>query len=135
MIMLIQRQGRSILLSSHILSDVERVADRVGVMVDGVLRVDCPTDQFKQSVRKVVVEFGAPAPELPKFSGLIADTQVGPRRELIFVGFGPEQQGAIEDLAPRHLEIVEMNLEDAFIEYTRGTRRPLALLREETSAC
>jgi ABC-2 type transport system ATP-binding protein len=105
------------------------------VMVDGVLRVDCPTDQFKRSVRKVVIEFGDPSPELPKFPGLVADTQVGPRRELVFVGFGPEQQAAIEDLAPRHLEIIEMNLEDAFIEYTRGARRPLPMLREEHSSC
>src|SRR5262249_2812399 len=41
---IIQRRGRTILFSSHILGDVERVADRIGVLVDGVLRVDCPTD-------------------------------------------------------------------------------------------
>ena len=87
MIQLIQRQGRSILLSSHILADVERVADRVGVMVDGVLRADCPTEQFKQSIRKVIVEFQGPPPELPQIAGLIGDAQIGSRRELVFVGF------------------------------------------------
>jgi len=133
MIQLIQRQGRSILLSSHILADVERVADRVGVMVDGVLRADCPTEQFKQSVRKVVVEFSGPPPELPQIAGLIGDAQIGSRRELVFVGFGPEQRSALEQLEPRRLEVVELNLEDAFVEYTRGPRRPLALLQEESA--
>jgi ABC-2 type transport system ATP-binding protein len=132
MIQLIQRQGRSILLSSHILADVERVADRVGVMVDGVLRADCPTEQFKQSVRKVVVEFAGPPPELPQIAGLIGDAQIGSRRELVFVGFGPEQRSALERLEPRLLEEVELNLEDAFVEYTRGPRRPLALLQEDS---
>jgi len=131
MIQLIQRQGRTILLSSHILADVERVADRVGVMVDGVLRADCPTEQFKQSVRKVVVEFSGPPPELPQIAGLIGDAQIGSRRELVFVGFGPEQRSALERLEPRLLEEVELNLEDAFVEYTRGPRRHLALVQEE----
>jgi ABC-2 type transport system ATP-binding protein len=54
MILIIQRRGRTILFSSHVLGDVERVADRVGVLVDGVLRADCPAEHFKRSVRKVV---------------------------------------------------------------------------------
>ena len=52
LIQIIQRRGRTILFSSHILGDVERVADRIGILVDGVLRVDCPTDHFKNSVRE-----------------------------------------------------------------------------------
>ena len=65
LIQIIQRRGRTILFSSHILGDVERVADRIGILVDGVLRVDCPTDHFKESVRKVMLEFDGEPPELP----------------------------------------------------------------------
>ena len=57
LIQIIHRRGRTILFSSHILGDVERVADRIGILVDGVLRVDCPTEHFKESIRKVVLEF------------------------------------------------------------------------------
>jgi ABC-2 type transport system ATP-binding protein len=53
---------------------------------------------------------------------------VGTRRELVFVGYGPQHRAAIEALGPRRVEVVEMNLEDAFIEYTRGPRRSLPLL-------
>src|SRR5262249_1566731 len=62
MVQVIQRRGRTILFSSHFLGDVERVADRIGVLVDGVLRADCPADHFKTAVRKVVVDFGRPPP-------------------------------------------------------------------------
>ena len=65
MIHLVQRQGRTILFSSHILADVERVADRIGILVDGVLRVDCPTEHFKESVTKVVLEFAVQPPRFP----------------------------------------------------------------------
>lgn len=131
-ILLIQRQGRSILLSSHILADVERIADRIGVMVDGVLRVDCPTELFKQSVRKVLVSFPDPQPEPLTIAGLIGDTAIGSRRELVFVGYGPPQQAQLEGLGPRSVEVVDLNLEDAFIEYTRRQRRPLTLLHRES---
>jgi ABC-2 type transport system ATP-binding protein len=127
MIQIIQRRGRTILFSSHVLGDVERVADHVGVMVDGVLRVDCPTDQFKHSVCKVVVEFGREPPPLPDCPGLLSDWRVGSRRELVFVGYGPAQKAVVEGLEPRRLEVQELNLEDAFIEYTRGPRRSLPL--------
>jgi ABC-2 type transport system ATP-binding protein len=127
MIQIIQRRGRTILLSSHILGDVERIADRVGVMMDGVLRVDCPVEHFKNAVRKVIVEFGRQPPAFPPCEGLIGDWQVGTRRELVFVGFGPRQRAAIEALNPIRVEIAELNLEDAFIEYTRGQRRALPL--------
>jgi ABC-2 type transport system ATP-binding protein len=128
MIHIIQRRGRTILFSSHVLGDVERVADRVGVMVDGVLRVDCPADHFKRSVRKVVAEFGRPndAPLSP-CPGLLGDWQAGTRRELVFVGWGPAQRAAVEALGPVRVEVRELNLEDAFIEYTRGPRRALPL--------
>jgi ABC-2 type transport system ATP-binding protein len=127
MIQIIQRRGRTILFSSHVLGDVERVADRVGVMVDGVLRVDCPAEHFKRSVRKLVVEFGREPPPLSACPGLVSDWRVGTRRELVFVGYGPEQRVAVEALAPTRVEMTELNLEDAFIEYTRGPRRSLPL--------
>jgi ABC-2 type transport system ATP-binding protein len=127
MIQIIQRRGRTILFSSHVLGDVERVADRVGVMVDGVLRVDCPAEHFKRSVRKVVLEFGRQPPPVPACPGLLSDWQVGTRRELVFVGYGPRQQAAVAALEPRRVEVAELNLEDAFIEYTRGPRRALPL--------
>jgi ABC-2 type transport system ATP-binding protein len=128
MVQIIQRRGRTILFSSHILGDVERIADRVGILVNGVLRVDCPTDHFKGAVRKVVVEFGRavqPPVSLPPLEGLVGDWSVGTRRELVFVNFGPRQRAALESLSPLRVDVEELNLEDAFIEYTRGPRRPL----------
>ncbi|HZU36785.1 MAG TPA: ABC transporter ATP-binding protein [Gemmataceae bacterium] len=126
MIQIIQRRGRTILFSSHVLGDVERVADRVGVMIDGVLRVDCPAEHFKHAVRKVIVEFGREPPELAPVEGLLSEQRIGTRRELVFVGFDASQREAVEALSPKSIEIVEMNLEDAFIEYTRRPQRALA---------
>ena len=95
MIQIIQRAGRTILFSSHILGDVERVADRIGILVDGVLRVDCTTDHFRDAVRKAL--------------------QVGERGYADVLGVA----GHVDDLAPlgpgdRHLKPVKMHLHKAW---------------------
>lgn len=132
MVQIIQQQGRTILFSSHILGDVERVADRIGILVDGVLRVDCPTDQFKQSIRKVVLEFSGNPPDFPECRGLVSTHRVGNKLELVVVGYGEEHQELVESLSPQSVDVLDLNLEDAFIEYTRGRRRSLPIFATET---
>lgn len=132
LIQIIQRRGRTILFSSHILGDVERVADRIGVLVSGVLRVDCPTEQFRESIRKVVVEFHGTPPDCEDSSrlgipGLVSCRVAGNQLELVTVGYDDAQRKALEALEPRSIDVLEMNLEDAFIAYTRGPRRTLPL--------
>jgi ABC-2 type transport system ATP-binding protein len=131
LIQIIQRRGRTILFSSHILGDVERVADRIGIVVDGVLRVDCPTEHFKESLRRVVLEFSGEPPAFPACPGLVSSRQMGHQLELVFVGYNEEHQKIAESLNPRSFEAIEMNLEDAFIAYTRGPRRAMPIFSSE----
>ncbi len=132
LIQIIHRRGRTILFSSHILGDVERVADRIGILLDGVLRVDCPTERFRESVRKIVLEFHGPPPEQIACPGLVSRRQNGSQLELVTVGYDDTQRTAIEAMEPRSIEVLDLNLEDAFIEYTRGPRRSLPLFATET---
>ena len=91
LIQIIHRKGRTILFSSHILGDVERVADRIGIMVNGVLRVDCPTDHFRESVKKLVLDFAGPAPEEVVCPGLVNSWNLGSQLELVLVGYDDSQ--------------------------------------------
>ncbi|MCC7399386.1 MAG: ABC transporter ATP-binding protein [Planctomycetes bacterium] len=44
--------GCTVLFSSHFLQDVERVADRIGILHDGALLVDATLDELKRRVRR-----------------------------------------------------------------------------------
>jgi len=132
MIQIIQRSGRTILFSSHNLGDVERVADRIGILVGGVLRVDCPTEHFRQALRKVVLEFSGPPPEFPLRSGVLSDCVTGNRRELVIAGYTAEHRQAAEALPARLIEVLDLPLEDAFVEYTRGLKRSLPVFWRES---
>jgi ABC-2 type transport system ATP-binding protein len=135
MIQLIQRTGRTIFFSSHILADVERVADRIGIVVDGVLRVDCPTDRFKSSLRKVVLEFTGSIPEIPPLAGLATKREFGGKLELVIVDYGDTQAAQLASLGAASIEVVEMNLEDAFIAYTRDPAPAAASFKWELAQC
>ncbi len=119
MIELITRQGRTVLFSSHILADVERVADRVVVVDRGRLRADCPLETFRTSIRKVVAHFADSAPEEVELEGLLHYRHSDKQLELTLVDVGDAEVAdwARQAGAERH-EFVEMNLEDQFIEFT-----------------
>ena len=66
----LKSEGRTVFLSSHILPEVERVADRVGIIRQGSLVVVEEIAAFKRkAVRKLEMRFGSPVPE-ERFSAL-----------------------------------------------------------------
>jgi len=121
MIELIMRQGRTVLFSSHILGDVERVADRIVVIDKGVLRANCSLDEFRTAVKKVVFTFADSAPSDVDIEGLLHSRSSDKQLELTLVG---TDEGRIAEWAgsvgAEEHHIVKMNLEDQFIEYTAG---------------
>jgi len=111
------------------------VADRIGIMADGVLRVDCPTDHFKESLRRVVLAFVGDVPRFPACPGLVSQRQLGGKLELVFINYGDAQRELVAALDPVTVEELALNLEDAFIAYTRGESRPLPSLEWEPIVC
>lgn len=119
MIQLIMKQGRTVLFSSHILGDVERVCDRILVLDKGVLRADCTLEQFRQSVKKVKLAFPNATPGNPDIPGLLHYRQNEEDLELILVGTSEADLRLwAEANQVSKLELAPMNLEDQFIEFT-----------------
>jgi ABC-2 type transport system ATP-binding protein len=121
MLKIIAQPGRTILFSSHILSDVERVADRVGILVDGVLRVTDRTERFKERVKRLILTFDGPPPLPPPWDDLASATVEGQDLILVVTDWQPGAESRLEPLGARHLEIEPLGLEEAFVAYTRGT--------------
>jgi ABC-2 type transport system ATP-binding protein len=120
---LVAREGRTVIFSSHILSDVERVADRIGVLVEGVLRADLSLDEFKASVVRYHLTFAETVPAKLDVPRTVSVTVSGREVELTAVRPGEDTEAALKGLGAASCEQVEMSLEDAFVDYTSGRER------------
>jgi ABC-2 type transport system ATP-binding protein len=115
----IQRQGRTILFSSHILSDVERIADRIGVVVAGKLVVDCTLDELKSRIKKLRVIFPGQAPDDLYVTDIVNQRQQGREMILTVANWNPQKRAILETFRPESCTELPMSLEDIFIECTR----------------
>ncbi len=116
---IIQKQGRTILFSSHILSDVERIADRVGILAAGKLVVDCPLEELKERVRKLRVIFADSAPADLYLTEIINQQIDGREMVLTVANWNEQKQALLDTFKPSSCTEIPMSLEDIFIECTR----------------
>jgi ABC-2 type transport system ATP-binding protein len=115
----IQKQGRTILFCSHILSDVERIADRIGILTAGKLVVDCPLEQLKERVKKLRVIFSESVPANLYMTEIINQQIQGREMVITVANWNKQKQAILETFKPSSCTEIPMSLEDIFIECTR----------------
>jgi len=116
---LIQQEGRTILFSSHILSDVERVADRIGILAGGKLVVDCALEELKDRIKKFRLIFSESAPEDLHLTEIINQQIQGREMVITVANWNQQKQAMLETFKPSTWTEMPMSLEDIFIECTR----------------
>ncbi len=115
---LIQQQGRTILFCSHILSDVERIADKIGILAAGKLVVDCPLEELKERVKKLRVIFPESAPPNLYLTEIINQQIDGREMVITVANWNKQKQTVLETFKPSSCTEIPMSLEDIFIECT-----------------
>lgn len=117
MLYVTRREQHTILFSSHLLSDVERVADHIAVLDQGVLRASCSLETFRDRVRQFVLHFAGETPVLPPLPGLLQSFRTPGEISLTFANYDEQTAAQLETLGAFRIEEVPMSLEDAFISY------------------
>lgn len=113
---LIAEEGRTVLLSSHLLADVERVADRIALMDGGKLALVEDLASLKARFRRVDIAFAdEPPAELPA-KGVRSVRRDGRRWDVVFERFDPSELAALRAACPgARVEEHDMGLEDIFV--------------------
>ena len=118
MIYFTRSRERTIFFSSHLLDDVERVADHVAVLDYSVLRACCSVETFRDHVRQIVARFPAEPPrDLPAIPGLLRATRTENELALIVANFNGRTERDLESLGAEAVEEQPVSLEDALIAY------------------
>ena len=119
---LIQEEGRTVFMSSHLVHEVERVADRVAIIEQGRLVAEGPVDEVKGSVKRVSVRMPEDAGPLTGIPGLKEVQGTGAHQLLTVVDYGEEQAARIQAQGGHIVEVADLGLEDAFVAYARAAR-------------
>jgi ABC-2 type transport system ATP-binding protein len=118
----VQKQGTTVFLSSHVLSEVEETCSRVGIIRDGKLVSDMTMEKVHEMrFHEVVIEFGGDVPEAAvRAASGIEDVVVDGRRLTCTVhgGFDP-LLAAIRGSTVNDLVSREPSLESIFLTYYR----------------
>jgi ABC-2 type transport system ATP-binding protein len=118
-------EGRTVFLSSHTLSEVERVAHRVAILRSGKLVAVDSLDNLRAiAVRRLEIEFGSagdtPEPqELQRLDGVREVKQEGDHLIVAYEGSADPLVKAIARHEVRSLRSVDDDLEEIFLRYYR----------------
>lgn len=126
---------RTVLLSTHLLDDVERIADRVAVMVGGRLKVDTAMDDFVSRVSVFSVKTdGRDAPSaVENITGLIEVRKVGDRLQMAIADANGAAHESMEKLFGGS-EQIETTLNDAVLAFLTRQRGDSSFFTKSVSA-
>jgi ABC-2 type transport system ATP-binding protein len=117
-------EGRTVFLSSHTLSEVERVAHRVAILREGRLAVVDSLENLRAiAIRKLEIEFGGRAPtpdELRAPPGVHETTLNGSHAVVAYEGSADPLVKAIAKYEVRSIRSRDDDLEEIFLRYYRS---------------
>lgn len=111
----------AVLFSSHILGDVERLADSVGILHEGRLLALASTEDLMRSTKRVRLIAPACGMQMLPPPGVICQSL--DRREwlLTIKDFAPSIAERLRHDHPQaHIDVLDMTIEDIFRDYVRG---------------
>jgi ABC-2 type transport system ATP-binding protein len=113
-----KERGQTVFLSSHILSEVEALCDRVGILREGRLVEQGTLPELRHlSAQTVEVTFDGPVPQLPELPGvLVAPAGANSLRFEVTGGVGP-LIGALAQHPVVALTSREPSLEEIFLHH------------------
>ena len=116
----VSAQGRTVFLSSHTLSEVERVTQRLAILRQGrLVVVDSLENLRKVAVQRLEIEFAEPV-GAGEFRSLPGVTEVHVDGQTVTVGFEGSADAVVKAAAAHEVRAIrprEEDLEDIFLHY------------------
>jgi len=132
-----RERGKTVLISSHILSEIEKTADRVGILSEGKLVAEGSIDQITAALEEVTeleIELEELKPTIPeKLRGLpmVLDVSQRGNRLLVKVEKSPRARSLVSQAISQEggtilgFRAIGPDLEEAFLAITQGHIRRL----------
>jgi ABC-2 type transport system ATP-binding protein len=117
-----QRQA-TILISSHLVHELERICDWVAVVDDGRLVTEVPMAALKDGTKRLRVA-GAPSDVTGTPFVLLTRRRNGTGETWVVRDWAPDMAAYFEGIGATLEDVIDLDLEDGFVELLRTFRAP-----------
>jgi ABC-2 type transport system ATP-binding protein len=108
-------EGRTVLFSSHLLDEVERVADRVAIIHQGRILLTAPMEEIKDTHRRVTLRFGQAHDRPPSLVGTLSFEGQGFEWTYICSGESGQLRRAAEAIGATVVDDAALTLDEIFV--------------------
>jgi ABC-2 type transport system ATP-binding protein len=120
----VSEHGATVFISSHLVHELERMCDWVGVMDQGRLVTELPMERFKSGIKRLVVSGAPPRCDPLPFSLLSREPNGTASETWLVRGWEPGMQTFFETVGASLQRVIDLDLEDGFVELLRTFRTP-----------
>ena len=118
----VSETSATVFISSHLIHELERICDWVGVLERGALVAELPMHTFKEGIKRLrVTQAPAQLPQTP-FVLLSRSSGLGSAEEWVVRGWQPPMQVWFEGVGANLRDVVDLDLEESFVELLRTAR-------------
>jgi ABC-2 type transport system ATP-binding protein len=108
-------EGRTVLFSSHLLDEVERVADEVALIHRGRILLAAAMDEIKDTHRRVTLRFEEPVDRPPTLVGTISYAGTGAEWTYVCNGESQQLRRAAEAIGATVVDDTALSLDEIFV--------------------
>ena len=112
-------QKRGVIFSSHVISDLERVANQVWILRDGRMMWSGEMDTLKESVVRLHLRSQQPLPARIGMAHTIHERVEGNMATITVSRWNADESASLATLLHAQIEVEPLDLEDIFVELHR----------------
>lgn len=109
-------ENRAVIFSTHIVNDVERVANHVWILRDGILVCQSELDELKETLVRVRLTSKEPLPETIRWPNLVKQKNQAQQTVLTIQHWQPDMEQQFVREFNAGVEVEYLSLEDIFLE-------------------
>jgi ABC-2 type transport system ATP-binding protein len=117
-------EGRTVLFSSHLLDEVERVSDHVALLHRGRIAFSAALDEVKEAHRCVTLRFAEIQTHPPELAGVLAWRGAGLEWTAVFRGRPADLAPALAERGARIVADRAPSLDEIFLAQVHGSEVP-----------
>lgn len=114
-----RQENKTVLISSHILTDLERIIDNIGIIRNGRMIVEDELDSLKEKTHKLRLVYDNEPPRDFDIPNIISRESFANEVQIVLSDLDKEALPSCQCIAQaRKVEIQPMSLEDIFVAYS-----------------